>query len=109
LQSGIEKLPDHRTGENTVYEIKDAALSAFGIFFTQSKSFLVYQRLMEDRKGKSNVQGLFRVERTGGWIVVNSIGNASCWLDDRGCQGQLLLGPGHPCQQRCRIVPPRPG
>ena len=25
-----EKLPDYRTGENTQYEIKDAALSAMG-------------------------------------------------------------------------------
>jgi hypothetical protein len=63
LQRGFGKLPDHRMGENTVYEIKDAALSAFGIFFTQSKSFLAYQRLMEEGKGKSNVQSLFRVER----------------------------------------------
>jgi hypothetical protein len=63
LHYGFEKLPDHRTGENTRYEIKDAALSAFGIFFTQSRSFLAYQRLMEERKGKSNVQGLFGAQR----------------------------------------------
>lgn len=57
------KLTDHRTGENTRYEIKDAALSAFGIFFTQSSSFLSYQRMLEERKGKSNVSSLFGVER----------------------------------------------
>ena len=62
LQRAFEKLPDHRTGENTQYEIKDAALSAFGIFFTQSASFLAYQRLMETAKGQSNVQSLFGVE-----------------------------------------------
>jgi hypothetical protein len=59
----MEGLPDHRTGENTRYEIKDAALSAFGIFFTQSNSFLAYQRMIEERKGKSNVSSLFGAER----------------------------------------------
>jgi len=59
LQHGFEKLSDHRSGENTQYEIQDAALSAFGIFFTQSNSFLAYQRLMETNKGRSNMQSLF--------------------------------------------------
>lgn len=63
LQNCFEKLPDYRTGENTQYEIKDAALSAFGIFFTQSTSFLGYQRMLEERKGRSNVESLFGVER----------------------------------------------
>lgn len=63
LHRSFEKLPDYRTGENTRYEIKDAALSAFSMFFIQSNSFLAYQRLMEERKGKSNVHSLFGVER----------------------------------------------
>ena len=63
MGSSLEKLSDHRTGENTRYEIKDAAVSAFGIFFTQSKSFLAYQRLMEQAKGRSNVQSLFGAGR----------------------------------------------
>ena len=63
IQGSFEKLADYRTGENTQYEIKDAAVSAFGIFFTQSQSFLAYQRLMEIAKGRSNVQNLFGVER----------------------------------------------
>jgi len=63
LQSCFERLPDHRKGENTQYEIKDAAVSAFGVFFTQSASFLAYQRLIEEVKGKSNVQSLFGAER----------------------------------------------
>jgi hypothetical protein len=63
LQGCFEKLPDYRTGANTQYEIKDAALSAFGIFFTQSTSFLAYQRMLEERKGRSNVGSLFGVER----------------------------------------------
>jgi len=63
IQGSFERLPDQRTGENTRYEIKDAAVSAFGIFFTQSRSFLAYQRMMEKAKGKSNVQSLFGAER----------------------------------------------
>jgi hypothetical protein len=46
-----------------VYEIKDAAVSAFGVFFTQSQSFLAYQRMIEQAKGKSNAQSIFRAER----------------------------------------------
>lgn len=63
LHHSFEKLPDYRTGANTQYEIKDAALSAFGIFFTQSASFLAYQRMLEERKGRSNVGSPFGVER----------------------------------------------
>lgn len=59
MRCSFEKLPDYRTGENTSYDIKDAAVSAFGIFFTQSSSFLGYQRMMEKAKGKSNVASLF--------------------------------------------------
>ena len=63
MKHSFERLPDPRTGENTVYEIKDAAVSAFGVFFTQSQSFLAYQRMIEKAKGKSNVQSLFGAER----------------------------------------------
>ena len=59
LKNSFEELPDPRSGENTRYEIKDAAVSAFGVFFTQSASFLRYQRMMEQAKGRSNVQSLF--------------------------------------------------
>jgi hypothetical protein len=62
LHRSFEKLPDYRTGENIRYEIKDAALSAFGIFFTQSTSFLAYQRMLAERKGRRNVGSLFGVE-----------------------------------------------
>ena len=63
LHRCCEKLPEHRSGENTQYELKDAALSAFGIFFTQSRSFLAYQRMIAERKGTSNVSSLLGVER----------------------------------------------
>ena len=63
MSKSFEGLPDPRSGENVRYEIKDAAVSAFGIFFTQSRSFLAYQRMMEKSKGRSNVQSLFGAKR----------------------------------------------
>jgi len=59
----LSSLPDKRTGKNTRYGMEDAALSAFSVFFTQTPSFLAYQRLMEGRKGHSNAQSLFGVHQ----------------------------------------------
>ena len=59
----LSSLPDKRTGKNTRYGMEDAALSAFSVFFTQTPSFLAYQRMMEGRKGKSNAQSLFGVHQ----------------------------------------------
>lgn len=63
MRRSFDQLPDFRRGENTRYEIKDAAVSAFGIFFTQSRSFLAYQRMIAAQKGRSNVQSVFGAER----------------------------------------------
>ena len=64
LHRRIAHLPDHRKqGPNTRYAIQDAALGAFGIFFTQSASFLEYQRRLQQTKGHNNAQTLLRVER----------------------------------------------
>jgi len=43
--------------------MEDAALSAFSVFFTQSASFLAYQRTMEGNKGRSNAQTLFGIHQ----------------------------------------------
>ena len=59
----LESLPDKRTGKNIRYGIEDAALSAFSVFFTQTPSFLAYQRTMEKSKGHSNAQSLFGVHK----------------------------------------------
>ena len=59
----LESLPDKRTGKNTRYGMEDAALSAFSVFFTQTPSFLEFQRTMEKNKGKSNAQKLFGVHQ----------------------------------------------
>lgn len=59
----LEQLPDHRKGNNTTYEIKDAALGAFAVFYTQSPSFLAHQRTMKQSKGRSNAESLFGIEQ----------------------------------------------
>jgi len=59
LQRQVAQLPEHRQeGPNTRYTIADAALGAFGIFFTQSPSFLEYQRRLQHTKGQNNVHTL---------------------------------------------------
>jgi hypothetical protein len=62
MEKSFTRLPDYRLGTNTQYEIKDAAVAAFSIFFTQSPSFLASQRLLKNKKGKSNLEKLFGVE-----------------------------------------------
>lgn len=59
----FDQLPDHRQGNNTTYEIKDAVLGAFAVFFTQSPSFLAYQKHMERTKGRSNAESLFQIKQ----------------------------------------------
>lgn len=63
LRESLEGVPEHRTGQNTRYEIADAGLAAFGVFYTQSPSFLAYQRDMQRKRGRNNAQGLFGVQR----------------------------------------------
>jgi hypothetical protein len=63
LHRRTAQLPDHRQeSPNTRYAIQDAALGAFGIFFTQSPSFLEYQRRLQHTKGRNNAYTLFDVE-----------------------------------------------
>jgi hypothetical protein len=48
LHQRVEQLPDYRKGRNTQYRMPDAALGAFGIFFTPSPSFFEYQRRLQE-------------------------------------------------------------
>jgi hypothetical protein len=59
LKEQFEEFPDLRTGRNVQYEIADAGLGAFSVFFTQSASFLEYQEDMKRLKGRSNAENLF--------------------------------------------------
>src|SRR6266446_151689 len=64
LHQRIDQLPDYRkAGPNTQYRIRDAALGAFGIFFTQSPSFLDYQRTLQQNTGQNNAHTLLGVEQ----------------------------------------------
>lgn len=59
LEQVIEKFPEHRAGKNSQYELADAGMGAFSVFFTQSPSFLAHQRDLKLRKGRSNAEKLF--------------------------------------------------
>ena len=61
LHQQLAALPDDRKGQNTRYAIIDAALGAFAVFFTQSPSFLAYQRTRQHAKGRSNAESLLRM------------------------------------------------
>ncbi len=57
----LDRLPDIRRGKNRQYAIKDAALGAFAVFFTQSPSFLAHQQTLRHAKGSSNAERLFGI------------------------------------------------
>jgi hypothetical protein len=60
LEQVFDAFPDTRTGgPNTQYEVTDAALGAFAVFFTQEASFLAHQTAMKLAKGRSNAERLF--------------------------------------------------
>jgi hypothetical protein len=62
LRAVCAGLPDNRKGGNNQHnELQDGYLSAFGVFFTQSPSFLAYQREMRRHKGQDNAQSLLGV------------------------------------------------
>ena len=63
LRTATAAFPDTRKGKNKHYTVRDAALGAFAVFFTQSPSFLAYQRAMTARKGQSNAPTLFGLTR----------------------------------------------
>jgi hypothetical protein len=59
LEEAFESFSEHRRGKNNQYELADAGMGAFSVFFTQSPSFLAHQRDMQLRKGRSNAEKLF--------------------------------------------------
>lgn len=56
-------LPNPRPGKNLRDSMEDFAPSALSVFFTQSPSFLSYQKTMQQNKGRSNAQSLFEMEQ----------------------------------------------
>lgn len=62
LGSIFEGMQDTRR-KNRHYSLSEIGLAAFSVFFMQNASFLEWQREMKARKGRSNVQTLFGLER----------------------------------------------
>lgn len=62
LRSVLERCPDERTGDIT-YSMADAALGAFSVFFTQSPSFLDFQRTLQVAQGCNNALTLFGIKQ----------------------------------------------
>lgn len=62
FEKTMSSLPDSRQGSNCFIKMKDIALCAFSVFFTQCSSFLEYQKSMMRRKNKNNAQSLFDIE-----------------------------------------------
>jgi len=74
LSTAFRNLPDARKpGNNTKYSLFDAACSAFSVFFTQSPSFLAFQRNLSQTVGRNNVQSLFGVHHVPTDIQIRSI------------------------------------
>jgi hypothetical protein len=64
LRAVFSELPDARKkSNNRRYEMEDAALSAFSVFFSQSPSFLDYQLRMQAAQGRNNATSLFGVHQ----------------------------------------------
>ena len=64
IRAAFECLPDGRRPSNaTKYEMVDAALSAFSVFFTQSPSFLDWQIRMQQAEGKNNANSMFGIHQ----------------------------------------------
>jgi len=63
IKQTFTSLPDARSGNGVYqkYEMSDAALSAFSVFFMQSPSFLDYQKMMEKKRSKNNANRLFGI------------------------------------------------
>lgn len=61
IKQSSEQFPDIRTGQNIQYEMEDAVMGAFSVFFMQSPSFLAHQADMKRRKGHSNAESLFEI------------------------------------------------
>jgi hypothetical protein len=59
VEQVFDEFPDGRTGKNTRYDLPDAGLGAFSVFFTQSASFLAHQRALKLTKGRCNAERLF--------------------------------------------------
>lgn len=61
LSKAVQKFPDTRSGKNKRYTMQDVGAGAFSVFFTQCRSFLEHQRLLQERYGINNARTLFKI------------------------------------------------
>ena len=65
MKHKLAGLPDGRKPSNgTKYEVLDAVLSAYSVFFMQSPSFLAHEQDRQRERGQSNLENLFGVHKT---------------------------------------------
>jgi hypothetical protein len=59
-----QEMPDKRAGRhNQKYKMSDGIRGAFAVFFMQSASFLAHQRIMAQKRGRSNLESVFQMKR----------------------------------------------
>lgn len=57
----FERLPDARDPERLDYPMRDAALAAFAMFFFQAPALLAFQRQLQSRTARNNLETIFGV------------------------------------------------
>jgi hypothetical protein len=62
LSRTFEKHPDTRDPARIKYPMREAALSAFAIFFFQHPSLLQFQHKLKQRRGRCNLETIFGVK-----------------------------------------------
>ncbi|HSH02567.1 MAG TPA: ISNCY family transposase [Anaerolineae bacterium] len=97
-----ETMPDSRKGgPNQLYSMKDALLGAFSLFHMQSESFLAHQRLLAKRKGRSNLESVFKmktiptdthIKNLLDGVPASQLGDAYKWLWQQLVKEELLSG-----------------
>lgn len=73
VRSVMEAAPEHREGKNKQYELVDAGMSAFSVFYMQEASFLSWQEEMEKKQGKNNARSLFGIERIPSTVQIRNL------------------------------------
>lgn len=63
IREEAKKLPDKRGNKHITYSMEDILLSAFGVFYFQSGSWLNFQRNMQNQAGRDNAKSLFGVNK----------------------------------------------
>jgi hypothetical protein len=63
IKQSFREFCDIRQGKNIQYDMVDAGMGAFSVFFTQNPSFLASQQDMKRRKGQCNAESLFGMDQ----------------------------------------------